>query len=111
MSMLIRSVAAAAVVVCAVPLGSAATAVADDSPPNCTAADLASVMAGVSTATAEYLFTHPDVNTYLTTLKDHPKEQRRELIQSYLEANPAVKADFQGIRQPSVDFHDRCGVD
>lgn len=38
----------------------APTAVAD--PPNCTAADLAGVAAGVSAATSAYLFTHPDVN-------------------------------------------------
>jgi hypothetical protein len=30
-------------------------------PPNCTAADLQGVMAGVSAATSAYLFTRPDV--------------------------------------------------
>ena len=48
-------------------LGTSATAAAD--PPNCTAADLAGVMSGVSAGTSVYLFTHPDVNNFFTSLK------------------------------------------
>lgn len=109
MSILARTVGGA-LVSAAVLLGNAAPALADDPPPpNCTAADLAGVMTGVSAATSAYLFTHPEVNAYFTSLKNVPKDQRREQIRTYMDANPQVKADFEGIRQPSVDFHNRCG--
>lgn len=88
-------------------LGSAAIAVADP-PPNCTAADLARVASGVSSATSDYLFAHPDVNTFFTGLKGQDRDAVRQNTQNYLNANPAVKADLQGIRQPLVDFKSRC---
>jgi heme-binding protein len=92
-------------------LGTAATAAAQPPPPppNCTAADLAGIMSGVTAATSAYLFTHPDVNAFFTSLKGQPREQQREQVQRYLDANPQVRADLQGIRQPSVDFRNRCG--
>ena len=39
-----------------------------DPAPNCTAADLAQVTTGVSAATSVYLFSHPDVNAFLTDI-------------------------------------------
>jgi hemophore-related protein len=77
-------------------------------PPPCTAAELARVMSGVSFDTSNYLSTHPDVNAYFTSLKGQPKDQIRAQVQTYLDANPQVRADLQGIRQPSVDFRNRC---
>ncbi|KZS86089.1 MULTISPECIES: heme-binding protein [Mycobacterium] len=77
-------------------------------PPNCTAADLAGVSAGVAAATSAYLFTHPDVNDYFTSLKGQPREDIRDQLQQYMDANPAVHADLQGIRQPLTDFRNRC---
>lgn len=88
--------------------GAAATAAAD--PPNCTAADLAGVSSGVSAATSSYLFAHPDVNTFFTGLKGQPRSEVSDDVQNYLNGNPQVKADLQGIRQPLVDLRDRCGV-
>jgi hemophore-related protein len=92
-------------------VGGAATAAAEPPPaplPNCTAADLAGVMAGVGAATSAYLFTHPDVNAFFTSLKGQPKEEIRAQARTYLDANPQVRAELQGIRQPSVDFRNRC---
>ncbi|AGC61307.1 MULTISPECIES: heme-binding protein [Mycobacterium] len=88
-------------------LGSAAIAVADP-PPNCTTADLAGISAGVAAATSTYLFTHPDVNEFFTGLRGQERDAMRENVQNYLNANPDVKADLDGIRQPVVDFKDRC---
>ena len=110
MSLTTRSAAGAALVAGSLLLGSAATAAADDPLPNCTAADLAGVMSGVAAATSAYLWTHPDVNAYFTSLKGQPKDQMREQVQTYLDANPQVRAELQAIRQPSVDFRERCGV-
>ncbi len=78
-------------------------------PPNCTAADLAGVSAGVSAATSAYLFTHPDVNAFFTGLEGSPRDELREQIKQYLDGNPQVKAELAGIRQPLVDLKDRCG--
>ena len=86
---------------------SAAIALADP-PPNCTAGDLAGVSSGVSAATANYLFTHPDVNNFFTGLKGQSRDTQRDNVQNYLNANPQVQTDLQGIRQPLVDLKARC---
>lgn len=95
----------------AILCSSAGIAAADPPPPppNCTAADLAGVSSGVSAATSSYLFTHPDVNDFFTGLKGQPRDQVKGDVQNYLNANPQTQADLQGIRQPLVDFRNRCG--
>ena len=102
-------------VVCAIGIGAIAGAmlcgtapIAAADPPNCTAADLADVASGVASATSAYLFTHPDANAFFTGLKGQPRDQIRAQAQDYLNANPQVQADLQGIRQPMVDFRARC---
>ena len=86
--------------------GSAAIAVAD--PPGCSAADLSRVASGVSNATSDYLFAHPDVNAFFTGLKGQDRDVLRNNAQNYLNANPQVQGDLQGIRQPLVDLKARC---
>ena len=86
--------------------GSAAIAGAD--PPNCTAADLARIASGVSISTSDYLFNHPDVNAFFTGLKGQDRVVMRGNAENYLDANPLVQADLQGIRQPLVDFKAGC---
>jgi hemophore-related protein len=93
-------------------LWGAAIATADPPPPvppPCTAAELARVMSGVTFDTSNYLTTHPDVNNFFTSLKGQPRDQISGQVQSYLDANPGVGDDLHAIRQPSVDFRDRCG--
>jgi heme-binding protein len=95
--------------------GSGATASADPSappppaPPNCSPADWAGVRAGVAAATSTYLFTHPPVNDFFATLAGKSRDEMRPQVQTYLDANPEVRADIQGIKQPAVDFLNRCG--
>src|ERR1043166_9795852 len=87
--------------------GALPSAMADDpanNPPNCTAADLADVASGVSASTSAYLFTHPDVNWFFTSLEGLPRDQVRTQVKNYLDANPQTKADLTGIRQPLVDL-------
>jgi hemophore-related protein len=79
-------------------------------PPNCTAADLAGVAAGVSASTSAYLFTHPPVNDFFTSLEGQSDEQIRPQVAAYLDANPQVKAELTGIRQPLTDLKNRCGT-
>lgn len=88
--------------------GALPTALADE-PPNCTAADLAGVAAGVSSSTSAYLFTHPDVNYFFTSLEGKTRDQVRTEVDKYMNANPVVKGEMTGIRQPLVDIKNRCG--
>src|SRR5262249_47615667 len=87
--------------------GAAPSAVADP-PPNCTAADLAGVSSGVSAATSAYLFGHPDVNAFFTSLRGQPKSAIKDDIQAYFAKNPQAQADLLGIRQPLIDLKNRC---
>ena len=93
----------------AMVLAAAPSALADP-PPNCTAADLASVASGVSAATAAYLFTHPDVNGFFTSLEGAPRDTVRAEVKKYMDVHPQEKAELTGIRQPLVDIKNRCGV-
>jgi len=77
-------------------------------PPNCTAADVAGVAAGVAAALSTYLFTHPDVNGFYTGLQGEPRDQIRDHVHNYFNANPREQADLEGIRQPMTDIRQRC---
>jgi hemophore-related protein len=81
-----------------------------DTAPNCSAADRAGINAGVQAATSAYLFTHPDVNAFMTGLAGQPVDQIPSAVRDYLDANPQTKGEIQGIRQPLVDMRNRCGA-
>ncbi|MCH9732098.1 MAG: heme-binding protein [Actinomycetia bacterium] len=104
--MLLATVGAGAVL-----LGGSLLAQAQPKPPNCTTADLSGVMAGVDAATSAYLFTNPWVNDFLSTLEPLNSEERAAALDAFLVANPQVRTDYQGIKQPVVDFRNRCGGD
>jgi heme-binding protein len=88
--------------------GALPSAMADE-PANCTAADLAFVAAGVSKATSDYLFSHPDVNYFFTSLEGKNRDEVRTDVDTYMNNNPIVKGELTGIRQPLVDIKNRCG--
>ncbi|MGV0674803.1 heme-binding protein [Mycolicibacterium fortuitum] len=104
--MLSRVIAAGAISLSLLVVG-APVAVADE--PNCTAADLAGVMAGVRAATSAYLFTHPDVNAFFTSLKGQSNDEMAESVRVYLQDKPQIRAELTGVRQPAIDFRNRCG--
>jgi heme-binding protein len=108
------TVVAAGLISGAMLFGATGAAGADPEPapvgPNCTAADMAQVATGVAAATSVYLFQHPDVNDFFTSLKGTPRSEMRAKLQQYMDANPQVHADLEGIRQPMVDFRSRCQV-
>ena len=106
--MFVRSLIGAGVIAGATLIGTAATAAAD--PPNCTAGDLAGVMSGVNAGMSAYLFTHPDVNAFFTSLKGKSRVEMRTEITNYMDANPQVRDEIQGVRQPASDFRDRCNA-
>ena len=88
--------------------GALPSAMAEE-PPNCTAADLAFTAAGVSKATSDYLFSHPDVNYFFTSLEGKNRDEVRTEVDKYMNANPITKGELTGIRQPLVDIKNRCG--
>ncbi|WP_422743033.1 heme-binding protein [Mycobacterium sp. WMMD1722] len=94
----------------ALPTAAAQPAPPPPPPPNCTAADLAGVAAGVSASTSAYLFTHPWVNDFFTSLEGQPRDQIKPQVEDYLNANPQVRAELTGIRQPLTDLKARCGT-
>jgi hemophore-related protein len=79
-------------------------------PPNCSAADLEGVRAGVAASTSAYLFTHPDLNDFMTSLKAMSRAQVAAKVKGYWASHPDERADMAGIRQPLVDIRDRCGA-
>ena len=79
-------------------------------PPNCTAADLEGVRAGVSAATSAYLFSHPDYNWFMTSLEGLSRADVAKQVKTYLDDHPDTKADMMGIRQPLTDLKNRCGA-
>ncbi|MCW2686959.1 MAG: rane protein [Mycobacterium sp.] len=79
-------------------------------PPNCSTADLEGVRAGVEASTSAYLFTHPDVNYFFTSLEGVPRDQVLSQAKTYMAKNPQVQAELSGIRQPLVDLKNRCGA-
>jgi hemophore-related protein len=92
-------------------VGSVPTALADPPPPpapGCSAADFEQLKSQVASATAGYMFTHPDVNGFFSSLKGQPKDQVRTQVQDYLANNPQTKSDLEGIRQPLRDMKNRC---
>jgi heme-binding protein len=77
-------------------------------PPGCTAGDLAQVSAGVASATADYMFSHPDVNAFFTSLRGQPLDEIRGDVQTYFNDHPQAQSDLTTIRQPLTDLRNRC---
>src|SRR6476660_4063549 len=97
--------------------GGAALAFAEPPPapppppaPGCTAADLAEASGIFGTAMAQYMFSHPDVNNFFTSLRGLPNEELRGRVQAYMDANPQVETDITGMPQPLRVSNDLSGA-
>ncbi|MCW2516947.1 MAG: hypothetical protein JWR11_5989 [Mycobacterium sp.] len=98
---------------CAVLQVGVCTAAADPgpaAPPNCTAGDLAVASGTVGTAMGDYLFSHPDVNDFFTSLRGLPNSEIHDRVQSYMDAHPQTESDINGIRQPLTELRTRCDL-
>ena len=79
-------------------------------PPNCSAADLEGVRAGVQASTSVYLFTHPDVNDFFNGLEEPAaRAQAASKTKDYMASHPQAAGELTAIRQPLVDLKNRCG--
>jgi len=106
---LARRTAASVIGAGGVLLGLAAPAAAYDGP-GCTAADIMAVEAQMTTAMTGYLFTHPDVNAFLTSTEGMQDAGRRSMIQDYLAAKPQAQAEIGAIKSPGAALRDRCNI-
>jgi heme-binding protein len=92
-------------------IGGVPTALADPPPPpapGCSAGDFEQLKSQVAAATGDYMFTHPDVNAFFSSLRGQPKDQMRPQVKDYFAANPQVQSDLAAIRQPLRDMKARC---
>ena len=90
-------------------LGAAGTAVADTHQ-GCTVADMTAVETGVAAAMTTYLWTHPEVNDFFTSVQGMPQDQAFNAIKDYLSANRDIKAQMDAIQAPGDDLRARCGI-
>ena len=52
----------------------------------------------------DYLFSHPDVNDFFTSLRGLPNEEIHGRVQTYMDAHPQTESEINGIRQPLTDL-------
>ncbi|WP_099022112.1 heme-binding protein [Mycolicibacterium palauense] len=71
---------------------------------------MSGVLGNVSTSMSAYLFTHPDVNDFITGLAHDSADDRKKSIDGYMADNPQVNDEMNAIRQPLKDFRTRCGM-
>ena len=45
---------------------------------------------------AQYMFSHPDVNNFYTSLRGLPNEELHGRVQTYIDANPQVEPRSTG---------------
>lgn len=107
--LVLRRAAAVVLGTGAVLIAGAATASADPGQ-GCTAGDITAVEGQVATAMTAYLFTHPDVNDFLTSVQGMSKADAAAKTKSYLAANPQTQAEINAIRGPVFDLRSRCNI-
>jgi heme-binding protein len=100
--------AAVGVIACGAMLIGGASLASADPAPNCTAGDLAVASGTVGTGMGDYLFSHPDVNDFFTSLRGLPNTQIHDRVKTYMDAHPQVESEINGIRQPLTDLKNRC---
>jgi heme-binding protein len=103
--------AAGAGAVAAALLAGSVPALADPPPPvpGCSAGDFEQTKSSVAAATSVYMFTHPDVNAFFSSLKGVGRDAAKSQVDAYFAGNPGVQADLAGIRQPLKDMKANCG--
>jgi heme-binding protein len=82
-----------------------ATAAADP----CAASEVARTVGSVATSTGNYLDTHPQTNTALTTISQQQAgPQSLGALKNYFDANPAAAKDMQALQSPLMILSSKC---
>ena len=96
---------AGAVLACAVTFAWGAPAHAQPAPPNCSSADLTGTMTGVMAATTAYLYTHPPVNEFFSTLQGRSQEERKAALEAFYDG-PTWQAHRDAANATMIDSDD-----
>ncbi|GAT13686.1 heme-binding protein [Mycolicibacterium thermoresistibile] len=79
--------------------------------PQCTAAGLSSALGTVSSATGNFLSSHPEANEVITNAGALPDGEAENAIRQYFVANPGEWAELQSIATPLRNLRQQCDVD
>lgn len=85
-------------------------AIADPAPAECNAAGLSSTISSVTKSLADYFSAHPDANQALIDATRQSAFGAIGAFNSYFNDNPQEADDIRAIKQPLVDFQNRCGM-
>ncbi len=78
-------------------------------PDPCAASAIARTIGSVATSTGNYLDSHPDTNTALTTISQQQAgPQSLGALKTYFDANPQAGKDMQALQSPLVNLSTRC---
>ena len=98
--------AAGAACAASIPSASADTAPAAD----CTAAGLSSTISSVTQNLSGYFAAHPDANQALIDATKQSAFSAIGAFNTYFNDHPDEANDIRAIKQPLVDFQNRCGM-
>jgi hemophore len=80
-------------------------------PDPCAASQVAKTVGTVATNTGTYLDSHPETNAAFTTaLQSQQGPAALGQIKNYMDANPQVAKDMQGLQRPLTDLAGRCDL-
>ncbi|OBK25426.1 hemophore [Mycobacterium asiaticum] len=75
----------------------------------CAASEVARTVGSVAKAMGDYLDSHPETNQVMTSaLQQQPGPQSLGSVKTYLEANPKVALDLQGLANPLNKLGTQC---
>ncbi|OBK17575.1 hemophore [Mycobacterium asiaticum] len=75
----------------------------------CAASEVARTVGSVAKSMGDYLDSHPETNQVMTSaLQQQPGPQSLGSIKTYLEANPKVALDMQGLANPLNKLGTQC---
>ncbi|OBI77735.1 hemophore [Mycobacterium asiaticum] len=75
----------------------------------CAASEVARTVGSVAKSMGDYLDSHPETNQVMTSaLQQQPGPQSLGSIKAYLEANPKVALDLQGLANPLNKLGTQC---
>ncbi|MGL4306853.1 MAG: hemophore-related protein [Mycobacteriaceae bacterium] len=76
--------------------------------PACTAEQRATAHAASASKIAEYLRSHAEVNTDLTSMREKPRDERRAELKTYLREHPEVAQALKEARTALRDMRTQC---
>jgi hemophore-related protein len=79
-------------------------------PDNCTAEGLATTISSVTVGLGAYFKAHPDVNQALIDATRQPAFVAAGQFDAYFDGHPQQADEIRAIKQPLIDFQNRCGL-